>query len=625
MKTLLNCKWTLIPNVKKGLALLICLWGAIVAHATVIVYPQLSGMQTCQFAYTVQARDHGSTTWKTVSLYNALVTNASGTQVNTTVGNFDCSGSTDIQITFSTTVTSAGVYPASLNATPTISGSTINFTIGGPAKFYVDINGDHYGNCIHIGANPLEVNPPNPGDANVIYIPTGTYDTNVYTLTSGQTLYIQGGASVAGVVANNVSNVKVIGRGFIYRASYNAIEVKSSSNVTIDGLIDMNHGWGGGGGCGMNCAQSTNVSISNTMGFSSKKWGDGYDIFCSNGVRINNVFLRTNDDAIAFYGGGKSGYTGNCKNIIVTNSTLLPDLAHSFHVGVYGDTTGIGKEIRDIVVANIDICNQSRTTSQGAIHFTVGDKVRAANIKFSNVRVQDFKAAAFISMNVVYNSTYNYVPGRTIDSIYYTNCSYTGSANPPSSINGYDASRKVTNVFFNNLTINGTTITSASAGNFGIGSFTNNITFSTLGLTPGSTYKLIAQNSGKCANPSGGSSSTGINIVQNTYAGNAYQKWTLIDAGNGFYNLRNVNDNLNIDINGGSIAAGANAIQWTPTSANNQQFLVIPENGGYYSVMARHSGNILNVNGGSTSDGATIIQFPYTLGATNQFWSFGAP
>ena len=130
----------------------------------------------------------------------------------------------------------------------------------------------------------------------------------------------------------------------------------------------------------------------------------------------------------------------------VTNSTFIPDLAHSFHIGVYGDQN-IDTQIRDITVANADICDQSRTTDQGCIYFTVGDRVRAANFKFNNVRDQDFKAAAFITMAVVYNGTYNYNAGCAIDSVFYTNVSYTGSGTPYSSINGNDATRKATNVF----------------------------------------------------------------------------------------------------------------------------------------------------------------------------------
>lgn len=481
------CPLRIVKTASRMLLIFLCLGLSLAAQAQLKIYPALSAMQGCQFAYTLKARVSGTTTWNTVPLYNVVVTNQSGGSSNSTVANFDCNGPIDVQITFSAAVTSAGVYPNSLNITPAISGSEITFTIPGPEKFYVDINGDHYNNCMHIIANPIEVNPPHQGDPNVIFIPTGTFDNTVKTLTSGQTLYIEGGAAVNGVVLNNTTNTKVLGRGFIYRPSYDALSVSSASNVTIEGIIGLNHGWAGGGGDGFRCGQSTNVSISNTAAFSSKKWGDGYNIFSSNGVTVDHVFIRTNDDAITFYGGGKSGFTGDCKNITVTNSVLLPDLAQPIHVGVYGDQ--YDTEIRDITVSNVDICDWSRTPGRPVIYFTVGDKVRAANFHFNDVRTNGYMPASFgksfIGMAIVYNGTYNYTVGRAIDSVYFNNCSYNGTNGlPGSAINGYDGTRKTTNVFFNNLKMNGTTITSASQGNFGVGSFASNVVFSTIPLSP---------------------------------------------------------------------------------------------------------------------------------------------
>jgi len=478
MKTIKKLKMVRQTGVKMFTVLVfLCL--SVVAHAQLTIYPALSGMQGCQFAYTLQARVSGTSTWYTVPLYNVLVTNMTGAQVNSTVANFDCNGPIEIKITNSTPVTSAAVRPASLGITPVINGNTITFTIPSSKKFYVDINGNHYGGCIHILANPLEVNPPLPvpGDTNVVFIPTGTFNTNYIALKSNQTLYVQGGAAVAGVGCGGQSNVKILGRGFIYRAGYNAIDVQYASNVTIDGLIDLNHGWGGGGGCGIRFGNTTNISVSNTASFSSKTWGDGYDIMSSNGVSIDNVFIRTNDDAITFYGGGVTGNTGDCKNLSVTNSTLLPDLASSFHIGVYGDVAPT--EIRNVTVSNIDIDNWSRTTYQGCIFYMVNANVRAANHQYNSVRVNDYVNARFVQMNDNYWSTYGSAPGREIDSIYYTNCSYTGPTTPFSPINGYDATRLVKNVFFKDLKNNGNYIANASTGNFSMGSYVNNIAFST--------------------------------------------------------------------------------------------------------------------------------------------------
>lgn len=508
------------------------------ARAQLVTYPQLSSLQGVQYPYTVRAKVSGSATWSTLALYNAQVVGQTGSGVNTTVTNFDCNGPIDIEITFNATVTQAAIRPNSLNITPNIDGTKITFTIPGPKKFYVDINDNHYGNCIHFIAQPLEVNPPQPGDPNVIFIPTGTFDNTVKTLSAGQTLYIQGGAAVSGVVCGD--NTKVIGRGFIYRAGYDAFSVTRVNDVYIEGLIDLNHGWGNGGGAGIRCGQSTNVTIRNTVSFSSKKWGDAYNIFSSQNVTVDNVFIRTHDDAITFYGGGKSGFTGSCKNITVTNSVLLPDLAQSFHIGVYGDQN-IDTEIRDIVCSNIDIDDWSRSGGRPVIYFTVGDRIRAANHRYENIRVTGYMDPAtysksFIGLAIVNNGTYNYAPGREIDSIYFMNISFTQAGyTPGSSVKGWDATRMTKNIFFQGIKMNGTTVTDAASGNFNIGSYTQNVTFAaTASAAPIVTsptsaqarynspfnYKITATNSptsyGAMGLPTGLSINTSTGVISGT-------------------------------------------------------------------------------------------------------------
>jgi hypothetical protein len=228
---------------------------------------------------------------------------------------------------------------------------------------------------------------------------------------------------------------------------------------------------------------------------------------------------------------------------------------------------------------------------------------------------------SFIGMAVVYNSTYNYNPGRGIDGVYFTNCSYDQSGyTPASSINGYDASRIVKNVYFAGLKINGTTITSASQGNFSIGSYTSNVSnFAQFPLTVGATYKLLAKHSGKSAMVSGGATTDGAQVVQYTSSSDTSQQWILESAGNGFYKLKNVKSGKYMDINGASVDDGTNVIQYTSGTGQNQQFGFVQQSGGYYSIFARHSGKFIDVKDASTADGAPVVQWTYS-GGDNQQW-----
>ena len=83
---------------------------------------------------------------------------------------FDTDGPVDVSVTYNTgTVSSAAVRPTSKGITPAINGNTSTFTISGPTKLSVEVNGDINHN-LHLFANPLEVNPPSPSDPNVIYL-----------------------------------------------------------------------------------------------------------------------------------------------------------------------------------------------------------------------------------------------------------------------------------------------------------------------------------------------------------------------------------------------------------------------------------------------------------------------
>ena len=108
-------------------------------------------------------------------------------------------------------------------------------------------------------------------------------------------------------------------------------------------------------------AGSTNVTVNNVKAYSSKKWTDGIDTFNASNITINDIFMRTGDDAIAIYGSRANGgnvYSGlNSSHISVTNSILTPDTAHPINIGTHGDPTlpGGGDTIDTLSFSNLDI------------------------------------------------------------------------------------------------------------------------------------------------------------------------------------------------------------------------------------------------------------------------------
>jgi hypothetical protein len=88
-----------------------------------------------------------------------------------------------------------------------------------------------------------------------------------------------------------------------------------------------------------------------------------------------------------------------------------------------------------------------------------GDNNLVRQVRFNNVRVEDFRQGQLLNIRVFYNRKYCTSPGRAIEDVLFKNVSYQGSKAEISIIAGYDEERKVKNIRFENLVINGVKIT----------------------------------------------------------------------------------------------------------------------------------------------------------------------
>ncbi|WP_405767284.1 RICIN domain-containing protein [Streptomyces sp. NBC_01538] len=102
---------------------------------------------------------------------------------------------------------------------------------------------------------------------------------------------------------------------------------------------------------------------------------------------------------------------------------------------------------------------------------------------------------------------------------------------------------------------------------------------------PDGSFRLAARHSGKVLDGSGGSAQ-GTQLVQWQDTGGDNQRWTLVDAGGGYYRL---------------VDAG----------------------GGYYRLVNVRTGWCADVADGSTADNARVIPWPAGTG-TNQQWQLDA-
>ena len=95
---------------------------------------------------------------------------------------------------------------------------------------------------------------------------------------------------------------------------------------------------------------------------------------------------------------------------------------------------------------------------QGCLAINAGDNNLIRNVRFENIRIEDFRQGQLVNLRIFFNEKYCKAPGRGIENILFKDISYTGENSEVSMISGYDQSRKVKNIRFENLKINGEVI-----------------------------------------------------------------------------------------------------------------------------------------------------------------------
>jgi hypothetical protein len=280
------------------------------------------------------------------------------------------------------------------------------------------------------------------------------------------------------ILVDKAQDVKVVGRGLVDRSVKEGIRIANSKNVYVEGLICTQVPTGG----------SDSVTIRNVKTISYYGWGDGMNVFASNNVLFDSVFFFFFYDCTTVYATRK-GFVGGSKNITMQNSTLWADVAHPIFIGIHGNTSN-PEIIEDVTYFNIDILDhkEKQIDYQGCLAINGGDNNLIRNIRFENIRIEDFRQGQLVNIRIFFNEKYCTAPGRGIENIFFKDITYTGKNAELSMIIGYSEERKVKNIRFENLTINGQVIADDMPGKpawyktsdmarFFIGEFVENVTF----------------------------------------------------------------------------------------------------------------------------------------------------
>tara|TARA_S200000501_G_scaffold12712_1_gene11238 strand:- start:1530 stop:3047 length:1518 start_codon:yes stop_codon:yes gene_type:complete len=322
--------------------------------------------------------------------------------------NFDFNDSVKIRVKAKHAIKWLDIMPSILKIkSKTIDDYTFEFTLDKPRKITILLNNDKR-NVLHLLTNSIEEKTVDPKEDNVLYYKGGKiYDIGVLDLKDNQTLYVEGGARLKGMVRiRDAKNVKILGRGIIdgtdNKSSGNGrfkdepwrlIYIENSSNIEIKGITLYNslkwtlHPYN------VNDLHIDNINIVN--------WdygSDGIDLSSCRDVKISNSFLRTNDDCIAVKAisfDKKMHYPNpriqnpNIKNILVEGCT--------FWNMEYGNVFDIGFELRcekisDLTFRNCDVLIQEGRGSVFTIHNS--DNALVEDVLFEDIRVENADLAS---------------------------------------------------------------------------------------------------------------------------------------------------------------------------------------------------------------------------------------
>jgi hypothetical protein len=287
-----------------------------------------------------------------------------------------------------------------------IDGDGFRFTLPRPQNLSVEVDGN-IKDPLFVFANPELANPPDRNDPKVRFYEGGRiHDAGEILLGDGETLYLEGGAVVRGVVrARNAQNVSVRGPGILdasqRKHKTNMLVLRECRDSVLENFILLDPlGWS------IHLSASENIRLTNTKVIGWRANSDGLDIEHSSKVRVDGCFWRSNDDCIAIKAIYPPGVTGVPFEEMINPETLgghqvariEGDLMGDIEISncvLWNDEGGQGFEIgfelrvdtiRGITFRDSDII---RVIGGGAFTIHNGDRAKIEDLLIENVRVEN--------------------------------------------------------------------------------------------------------------------------------------------------------------------------------------------------------------------------------------------
>jgi hypothetical protein len=375
---------------------------------------------------------------------------------------FSCDGAVQIEIQILKDASdNIHISPLIRGISHTRTANTISFEIPGPMLLCLM---EDLMPALYIYANPLENNPPNPADPNVLYFKAGqVYEVGDLEIHSNQTLFIEGGAIVRGAVyASSAENIRIAGFGILDGSYFSnndkrkSILLEGCKNSLIEDIIMIEPtSWM------ILLGLSDSITVRNIKQLGFVTTTDGIDVVGSRHVRIENSFLRNGDDCVAiksfdigrYEKKATMNFSRDVYDVEVNGCIMISFLGgHAFEIGHELTTASI----RDIRFRNCDVLGIHG--HGGVFGINNSDRAVVSNILYENIRVEHYYNK-LVNLRVIksrFHRDENRGQIRNIrfKDIYVTNSQYNPGYST-SVIGGYDANHLVEDVIFENFRING--------------------------------------------------------------------------------------------------------------------------------------------------------------------------
>jgi hypothetical protein len=296
------------------------------------------------------------------------------------------------------------VRPLSAGIVARVDGSTLAFRLPRPMNLSVELDGD-LRDPLFVFANP-ELPVPDPTDPTVkIYQAGKVHEAGEINLKDGETLYLEGGAVVRGVVRVRGTNVAVRGAGILDAGTrnhkINMLVLRECRNAVLENFIILDPlGWT------IHLSGSEDVRVSNTRVIGWRANSDGLDIEYTKRVRVDGCFWRTNDDCIAVKALYPPGVEGVPFEEMINPETLGKHQVPRIEGDVVGDILitncvlwndsggqgfEIGFELRVDTIRGITFrdCDIIHVRGGGAFTIHNGDRARIEDLVLEDIRIEN--------------------------------------------------------------------------------------------------------------------------------------------------------------------------------------------------------------------------------------------